>query len=59
MLFFLWYFNFLQKQNVWEKSVELWSKNLWTNQNAGFFNLEDLANHLRYGADFLDMTRGP
>ena len=39
--------------------LQLWSKNLWTNQNAGFFKLEYLTNKLRYEAEFLDVTRGP
>ena len=39
--------------------LELWSKNLWTNQNAGFFKLEYLTNKLRYEAAFLDVNRGP
>ena len=39
--------------------LELWSKNLRTNQNVGFFKIEYLRNKLRYEAEFLDVTRGP
>ena len=39
--------------------LELWSKNLKVNQNAGFFKLEYLKNKLRHEAEFLDVTRGP
>ena len=39
--------------------LQLWSKNIWTNQNAGFFKLEYLSNKLRYEAEFLDLTRSP
>ena len=47
--------NFLHE---WESSdglpaFELWLKNLWTNQNAGFFKLQYLANELVYEAEFL------
>ena len=38
--------------------LELWSKNLKANQDAGFFNLEYLKNKLRYEAEFLDVARG-
>ena len=49
------------KNKIFGKNLvlELWSKNLWTNQNAGFFKLEYLTNKLRYEAEFLDVTRGP
>ena len=48
------------KNKIFGKNLvlELWSKNLWTNQNAGFFKLEYLTNELRYEAKFLDVTRG-
>ena len=36
-----------------------WSKTLKTNQNAGFFKLQDLTKTLNYEVEFLDMTRGP
>ena len=39
--------------------LQLWSKNLWTNHNAGFFKLEYLTNKLRYEVEFLDVTKGP
>ena len=39
--------------------LELWSKNLKTNQNVGFFKLEYLKNKLRYEVAFLDVIRGP
>ena len=39
--------------------LELWSKNLKVNQNAGFFKLEYLKNKLRHEVEFLDVTRGP
>ena len=38
--------------------LQLWSKNLWTNQKAVFFKLEYLKNKLRYDTEFLDVTRG-
>lgn len=31
----------------------LWSKNIQTNQNAGFFNLQYLTNELGYEVEFL------
>ena len=37
--------------------LELWSKNLEANQNAGFFELEYLINKLSYEVEFLDVTR--
>ena len=47
-------------KNMFGKSLvlELWSKNLKANQDAGFFNLEYLKNKLRYEAEFLDVARG-
>ena len=39
--------------------LQFWSKILWTNQNAGFFKLEYLANKLKYEAEFLGVPRGP
>ena len=49
------------KNNMFRKSLvlELWSKNLKTNQKARFFKLEFLKNKLRYKVEFLDVTRGP
>ena len=49
------------KNNMFGKSLvlELWSKNLKANQNAGFFKLEYFKNMLRYEVEFLDVTRGP
>ena len=49
------------KINIFGKNLvlELWSKNLWTNQNTGFFKPEYLTNKLRYEAEFLDVTRSP
>ena len=38
---------------------DLWSKNLKTNQAAGFFKLQYLTINLRSEVDFLDMTIGP
>ena len=40
-------------------ALELWSKNFKTNQDAGFFKLQYLANKLRYKIEFLNMGRGP
>ena len=42
--------NFSQKQHVWEKYgfSELWSKNLKSNHNAGFFKLEYLTNKVKF-----------
>ena len=37
--------------------LELWAKNLKTNQNAGFFKLQYLTNKLGYEVEFLDVTR--
>ena len=55
-----WSFNFLQKQHVWKNLVlELWSKKLQANQNAGFFKLEYLTNKLRYEVEFLDVIKAP
>ena len=55
-----WSFNFLQKQHVWRNLVlELWSKKLQANQNAGFFKLEYLTNKLRYEVEFLDVIKAP
>ena len=39
--------------------LELWSKNLKTNQNTGFFKSQYLRKNLRYEVEFLDMIRGP
>ena len=40
--------------------LQLWSKNLKANQNAGFFNrLEYLTNNLRCEDEVLDVIRGP
>ena len=39
--------------------LELWSKNLKTNQNAGFFKLQYLTKNLRSEVEFFVMTRGP
>ena len=39
--------------------LEFCSKNLKTNQNAGFFKLKYLTKNLRYEVGFLDMTRVP
>ena len=56
-LFFLTFY----KNNMFAKNLvlDLWSKNLKTNQNAGFFKLQYLTKNLRYEVKFLDMTRGP
>ena len=37
--------------------LELWFKNLWTKQNAGFFKLQCLKKQFRYDVEFLYMTR--
>ena len=51
---------FLQKQHVSKNLVlELWTKNLKTNQNAGFFKPQYLTKNLRYEIEFLDMIKGP
>ena len=51
---------FFQKQHVSKNLVlELWTKNLKTNQNAGFFKPQYLTKNLRYEVEFLDMIRGP
>ena len=51
---------FLQKQHVSKNLVlELWTKNLKTNQNAGFFKPQYLTKNLRYEVEFLDMIKGP
>ena len=51
---------FLQKQHVSKNLVlELWTKNLKTNQNAGFFKPEYLTKNLRYEVESLDMIKGP
>ena len=56
-MFFLY---FLQKQHVSKNLVlELWTKNLKTNQNAGFFKPEYLTKNLRYEVESLDMIKGP
>ena len=49
------------KNNVFGKNfvLELWSKNVKANQNAGFFKLQNLINELRREVEFMDMTRGP
>ena len=39
--------------------LQLRSKNLWTNQNVRFFELEYFTNKLKYVAEFFDVTRGP
>ena len=39
--------------------LELWSKNLKINQNAGFFKLQYLPKNWWYKVEFLDMTQGP
>ena len=39
--------------------IDLWSKNLKTNQNAGLVKLQYITKNLRYEVVFLDMTRGP
>ena len=48
------------KNNMFAKNLilDLWSKNLKTNQTAGFFKLLYLTKSLRYEVEFLDMTRG-
>ena len=52
--------SYLQKQHVCKNLVlELWSKNLKTNQNAGFFKLQYLTKNLKYQVEFLDMISGP
>ena len=44
----------------WKNPVlELWSRNLHFNQNAGFFKQEYLKTKLRYEVEFLFVTRGP
>ena len=55
------FFLTLYKNNMFAKNLvlDLWSKNLKTNQNAGFFKLQYLTKNLRYEVKFLDMTRGP
>ena len=54
------FLHFLQKQHVSKNLVlELWTKNLKTNQNAGFFKPQYLTKNLRYEVEFLDMIRGP
>ena len=51
---------FLQKQHVSKNLVlELWTKNLKTNQNAGFFKPQYLTKNMRYEVELLDMIRGP
>ena len=40
-------------------ALELWSKNLKTNQNAGFFKLQYVTKNLRCEVEFFVMTRGP
>ena len=56
-MFFLY---FLQKQHIHKNLVlELWSKNLKTNQNTGFFKPQYLRKNLRYEVEFLDRIRGP
>ena len=56
-MFFLY---FLQKQHVSKNLVlELWTKNLKTNQNAGFFKPQYLTKNLSYEVEFLDMIKGP
>ena len=51
---------FLQKQHVSKNLVlELWTKNLKTNQKAGFFKPEYLTKNLRYEVESLDMIKGP
>ena len=49
------------KNNTFGKNLflELWSKNLKANQNAGFIKLKYLTNKLRYEDEFSDLTRGP
>ena len=49
------------KNNMFGKSLvlELWFKNLKSNQNAGLFKLEYLKVKLGYEVEFLDVTRGP
>ena len=49
------------KNNMFGKNLvlELWSKNLKANQNAGFFKLEHLTNKLKYEVEFLGLNRGP
>ena len=50
----------MQKQHVFKNLVlELWSKNLKTNHNTGFFKPQHLRKNLRYEVEFLDMNRGP
>ena len=46
------------KNNMFGENLvlELWSKDLKANQNAGFFKLEYLANKLRCEVEFLDVT---
>ena len=51
---------FLQKQHVSKNlALELWTKNLKTNQNAGFFKPQYLTKNLSYEVEFLDMIKGP
>ena len=47
--------------NTFSKNMvlELWSKNLKTNQNAGFFKLQYLTKNLRCEVEFFVTTRGP
>ena len=63
MLFLLQYesADSLGKNNMFGKNLvfELWSRNLKTNQNAGFFKLQHLTNKLSYEVEFLDVTRDP
>ena len=55
MVFFALY----AKTTCLQKSGELRSKNLKTNQNTGFFKPQYLRKNLRYEVEFLDMIRGP
>ena len=53
-------FPLLKKQHVCKNLVlELWSKNLKTNQNAGFFKPQYLTKNLKYQVELLDMISGP
>ena len=54
------FLNFCKNNMFWKNPVlELWSRNLHFNQNAGFFKQEYLKTKLRYEVEFLFVTRGP
>ena len=50
---------FFKKNMFANLALELWSKNLKTNQNAGFFKPQYLTKNLTYEVEFLVMIRGP